>query len=452
MANEKIRFLSCQKHEREGEKYVSEDGRIFRRISRKNKNEFLALFRCGLIEELTKKKLIPGMTVIDETNDSEYMIIEEEQIPYVIHPYEWSFYMLYAAGICVLRTNLTALQYGYQLMDPHAYNVVFMGTNPVYVDLGSFEKVTVGTRAYNWAGYHTFLQNFVYPLRIASNRYGLSAPAVAQRVMGMVCNSIDMKEYMHLFSKCPPFLTDLCYSIVNSLQSYYSVIGKRKIPNICAHYEKQTEGLVKLLDRYCFSDVGVWSNYQADYLVGECIKKNTRWDCLCELLGKLDIETSYEIGGNQGLFSSLLLQRGIVQRALCTDSDRGAIDTGVKRNVGNRNLYYAVYNILDETEIGGEGMRRHERFKSDIVIALALTHHLILTKRVRLQFLFELLSKYTMKYILIEFMPLGLDKVRGKVPRWYTLEWFKSEMSVWFDILDEIQTGRNRIAILGKLR
>ena len=113
-------------------------------------------------------------------------------------------------------------------------------------------------------------------------------------------------------------------------------------------------------------------------------------------------------------------------------------------------MYFCVYNLLDLTEVGQ--IDRSERFKSDIVIALALTHHLILAQNLRLQWIFEVLAAFTRKYVLIEFMPLGLGGRRSSLPTWYTLEWFESEMERYFEILEVLHIDRKRIAILGRIK
>lgn len=68
-----------------------------------------------------------------------------------------------------------------------------------------------------------------------------------------------------------------------------------------------------------------------------------------------------------------------------------------------------------------------ERLGADIVIALAVTHHLILTQKVKLDTIVELLYSYGKRYVIVEFMPLGLwseGAINVEVPDWYNLDWF----------------------------
>lgn len=441
---EAVKYKSAHRGDRLGEKYESSDGRLFRRIPKENIAYALKLFETGFMNELMKKDLIPKVRIVHKNTHSDNMLIEQEVIPYVVQPYEWSFHMLYAAGKMVLKVNELALKYGYYVADPHVYNVVFKGTVPLYVDMGSFQKIP--DQAGKWCGYDKFLHDFVYPLRLAGNRRGLSAPTIAQRVLGICIGDIDLMEYERIFRHKRLGICEKIKQKSRVVPAFHKInLGK---PVVKAQYQKQTHTLNKMLDKYRFTDADKWSDYQNDYLSADTT--NHRFDRLCRLLQKIEITSSFEVGGNQGVFSAMLLERGIVRRALCSDCDRGAIDKGFTQNAGNHFLNFAVYNLLDVTETGQ--LKRSERFQSDIVIALALTHHLLLAQNLRLQWVMETLKAFTRKYILIEFMPLGLGGRRSSLPKWYTLEWFKAETGRYFEILEVVQTDRKRIAILGKVK
>ena len=447
MENEKelLNYYTCDLL---GEKFETTDGRLIRRITRENKALARDMFQCGLIDELMKKNLIPKIKIAEESVG--FMYIEEEKIPYVVYPHEWSLYMLYTAAKCVLNVNEIALKYGYQLMDPHTYNIVFKGIFPRYVDLGSFQKVNC--KEVCWHGKNIFLRDYIFPLRIASAKHGFSAPGIAKGLTAY-SQDIDVIEYVYLFSgKFPKKLVRFYWKTNNMLHKYFCKV-KRKlkgdgVSDICRQYTDDTKKLRRILMTYNINDNGKWSDYHDSMQ----LKKGDRFDQLCEMLQNIGLKTSIEVGGNQGLFSNMLVERGIVERALCSDYDGGAIDKAFITRRGKGAVYYASFNIMDTIEMGW--MRRAERFKSDIVIVLALSHHLVLAQKVRLQSLFKILTEYTNRYILIEFMPLGLwdGKSAVKVPEWYTLEWFKKEMSTWFEIIQTVQTERNRIALLGILR
>jgi len=80
-------------------------------------------------------------------------VLRHERIPFVSYPYEWTFSMLRDAALLQLDLNLAALEEGMILKDSTPYNVQFRGSKPVFVDIGSFERLREGAP---WVGYRQF--------------------------------------------------------------------------------------------------------------------------------------------------------------------------------------------------------------------------------------------------------------------------------------------------------
>ena len=71
--------------------------------------------------------------------------------------------MLKDAALLQLRLLTAALAEGLTLKDATPYNVQWRGTQPVFVDIGSFERARDGEP---WAGYRQFCMLFLYPLML----------------------------------------------------------------------------------------------------------------------------------------------------------------------------------------------------------------------------------------------------------------------------------------------
>lgn len=91
--------------------------------------------------------------------------------------------------------------------------------------------------------------------------------------------------------------------------------------------------------------------------------------------------------------------------------------------------------------------------KSDIVMALAVTHHLILTQQYQINDIFNTLKSYSNKYVFVEFMPLGLWNGHNNptVPDWYTVDWFKEHFEKYFKLLKIDHYEKNRILFIGEI-
>src|SRR5206468_1954890 len=88
-------------------------------------------------------------------------------LPFVSYPYEWPFEMLRDAALLQLGLIEEALAEDVVLKDGTPYNVQWRGAEPVFVDVGSFERLRPGEP---WAGYRQFCMLFLYPLMLQSYR------------------------------------------------------------------------------------------------------------------------------------------------------------------------------------------------------------------------------------------------------------------------------------------
>ena len=86
--------------------------------------------------------------------------------------------MLKDAALLQLDLLLAALEHDLVLKDSTPYNVQFQGARPVFVDVGSFERMREGEP---WVGYRQFCMLYLYPLLLQS-REGRALPALAARL------------------------------------------------------------------------------------------------------------------------------------------------------------------------------------------------------------------------------------------------------------------------------
>ena len=70
--------------------------------------------------------------------------------------------------------------------------------------------------------------------------------------------------------------------------------------------------------------------------------------------------------------------------------------------------------------------------------------------------IFKTLSSLTNKYVIVEFMPLGLYSGSLEnippVPNYYTLDWFKNNFSKYFDYILDEEVEINRHLFIGILK
>src|SRR5581483_8657194 len=99
------------------------------------------------------------------------IFLEHEKIFFPAYPYEWPAEMLWAAGKLTLEIARAALSEGYGLKDATPANILFRGSEPVFVDVLSFERRDLHDPI--WKPYAQFVRTFLLPL-LAVRRWKLS--------------------------------------------------------------------------------------------------------------------------------------------------------------------------------------------------------------------------------------------------------------------------------------
>src|SRR5438477_6978169 len=92
------------------------------------------------------------------------VFFEHERIWFPSYPYEWPPEMLWAAAELTLELARASLADGYGLKDATPYNVLFRGTEPVFIDVSSFRPRAAGDPM--WRPYGQFVRTFLLPLLV----------------------------------------------------------------------------------------------------------------------------------------------------------------------------------------------------------------------------------------------------------------------------------------------
>ena len=148
--------------------FTTPDG-VFRVLSPEGLEDWQALAQSRLWGELQEE----GHVVATEQAELDALpdllageaagVLHHERMPFVSYPYEWPFSMLRDAALLQLELLRRALDEDLILKDATPYNVQFRGARPVFIDVGSFEKLPKGEP---WAAYRQFCMLFLYPLML----------------------------------------------------------------------------------------------------------------------------------------------------------------------------------------------------------------------------------------------------------------------------------------------
>jgi hypothetical protein len=128
-----------------------------------------------------------------------------------------------------------------------------------------------------------------------------------------------------------------------------------------------------------------------------------------------DIQTAADLGANEGEFSKLPAEKNI--HTIAADIDPYCINNLYRKIKDSRekNIQPLVIDLSNPTPAIGVNNKERSSFinraDTDLVLALALIHHLAIGKNIPLQMIADLFSRIGKKLI-IEFIPKEDDKVK----------------------------------------
>jgi hypothetical protein len=402
------------------------DGRVFRAISTEYEGLCKELMKSSLIKELTEKKLIPETVIANFKIDGFSIVLEHEKVTQT-QPSEWTFEMLKDAAAAILEINNLCRKHSYCLKDAHPWNMAFKENKPIFLDFGS---IMTENDNYKESFSQEFKDTVLYPLILWSKGEDLIAQAL-----------LSSPHNIYKFTIPKKTLSDsgLMGHVLDSLKNNFEV----------------SDEYVRSLIHEKLQDT-MWAKYQDEFFT------EIDSDKFCERFGRLkrieklleefspDSRTILDLAGNMGAMAFYIEKNGKFEKIINIDYDENAVEFSYKKlkSLGSRVETYLVNFMLPKQQ------DIYENLKSDVVLALAVTHHLVLTQNFSLDYIFDKIKLFSKKYVYIEFMPLGLwgGGDLPPIPDWYTEEWFRKKFVKKFDLIHREQFERNRIIFVGKVK
>jgi 2-polyprenyl-3-methyl-5-hydroxy-6-metoxy-1,4-benzoquinol methylase len=231
--------------------------------------------------------------------------------------------------------------------------------------------------------------------------------------------------------------------------SVHPVFSKQKLLNLITHLESIIRPLAS-----GYPSVSTWSNYYDETILGKEYL-DQKEIILKKFLGALTYKSVLDLGANDGYFSRLLAKEN--KMVLAIDSDSRCINN-LYQLVKREQLKNIVPLIIDFSNpspaIGFSNTERssfEQRAKVDLVLALALIHHLVISKNIPLPDLAEHFAGMAPQLI-IEFVPKEDEKVkqllsgRADIFSTYDVASFEAHFSRYYTIqAKELIPGTTRI-------
>lgn len=419
-------------------------GEIYRQVNFTYKEDYDFLMDCGLYQDLTKSGLLIEHEEIElnnRENPDVYKILKPQPISFISYPYEWCFSQLKDAGLTTLAIQKKALEFGMTLKDSSAFNIQFIRGKPILIDTLSFQKLQEGQP---WIAYKQFCQHFLAPLALMNYKH-VGAGLFSR-------NYIDGVP-LELVSALLPIRSQLKLSMQIHLHLHARLqkrAGAKSEVKTRANKKftfRAFQGLIDNLEstvKHCKwrPKSTVWTEYyDGDSYTPEGLKHKT--DTISEFLTEAAPKTVWDLGGNTGLFSRIASDKGI--ETISFDQDPGAIELSYATSVQRKEttLLPLVLDLTNPSPRIGwanrERMDLTERGPVDMLLALALIHHLAIANSVPLGMIAEYFSSLC-TWAVVEFVPksdkqtIRLLTSRDDTFPNYSEEEFEKEFSSFFKI------------------
>jgi 2-polyprenyl-3-methyl-5-hydroxy-6-metoxy-1,4-benzoquinol methylase len=340
------------------------------------------------------------------------------KVPVPTYPWEWTPSQWLAAAQLTLSLCGEALAEGWVLKDATPLNILFVGSRPVLVDVLSFEPWDPAPQDYPshiWLAYGQYIRTFLLPLLM--NRL-LSWP------LEMSLLKRDGYEPVELYKA-------LSWSQRLSRAAFWPVTlparldkksgetkaakpaPQHKSQELALHLLKRTLADLRKRTRRAMPEYAgsEWSNYTATLTHYTAQESQQKLEWVRNVLEDLKPARVLDIGANTGVFSALAAENGAQVVAL--ERDAAAAESLFRMTRNSRLSIQTIHADLARPTpaVGWENretstlLHRLEA-QSEMVLMLAVIHHLILMEQIPVSAILELAYRLTWRYLVLEWVPV----------------------------------------------
>jgi hypothetical protein len=400
---------------------VKKEGQYIRYIFPVYQPEYDHLMASGLYSNLVEQQLLIPHEELETSEKDVYKIIHPEQIDFISLPFEWCYAQWRKALLTYLEINLQAIEHGMILKDATPYNFYFKGGEAILFDTSSF---TFFKEPDYWNSYRQFCEEMLGPFALIHYkglRWGRLSLASHQGLpLDFISHNLPAKSWLNLTCLLHLHLHAKAYHKPSNGKDGSKGFTKEKLIEVF----KMIKSTIENWEDY-YRYPAYWEDYYdndietPEYLAD---KENT----IKEILREIKPARVLDQGANTGKFSEIACE--FADKVIALEFDKDCVDLIERKITETKNeKLFTLLGDLSQTSpdfglLGKEHPSIFKRAKSDLVMALALVHHLALTKLIPFELITDLLFEFSSKYVLVEFIEKTDRKViqlLHKNPRYY---------------------------------
>ncbi|MFT3733161.1 MAG: hypothetical protein QM780_17375 [Hyphomicrobium sp.] len=349
--------------------------------------------------------------IVDDTIDGYGLVLEHERIPYVTYRREWPALALQRAALCTLDLAIALYADGYALKDAHCWNVLFQGTRPKFVDFASIRPIRE-MNAHAWM--REFRNYFLAPLCQFSEGKPDLARALTQEHLSGTGLWILNHEPSRLVS----------------------------LPSANEYTIAALEALRKSVADLKFSKLGgAWGNYEQPAASNDGLRQKDVQ--VAQILDRLKFSSAIDIGANRGLHSFMCADRGA--SVVACDIEEGCLnDIFLEAEARNASVMPTYLDLVNPAGTSGAFASQpsvSERLRCDLVIALAIVHHICFRRRYYVDTFVRSIASFSDEHAIVEFVPdSDFHVAQWRLPplEGYSTDEFRQTLLKYFRQVEEV--------------
>lgn len=348
---------------------------------------------------------------IEDQADGLRLIHPRVRVP--SYPWEWTPSQWAAAAELTLRLCDESLSEGLILKDATPLNILFIGSRPVLVDVLSFDRRDPSSSI--WLAYGQYVRTFLLPLLMRRMLHWPLEMTVFKRDGYEPADLYAAMRWSQRISPAafwPITLPALLDRKKDAGKASAKPAGAKRDPELTLHTLKRTLAGLRKRTRAALprAERSGWSEYTdtKSHYTQAANEQKHRW--VQGVMDELHPKHVLDVGANTGEFSVLAASSGAQVVALERDAE--AAEKIVSMSQAKSLPIQTIHADLARPTpaVGWENResssllsRLEGRF--DLVLMLAVIHHLVLLEQIPLGAIVELCHKLTERYLVVEWVP-----------------------------------------------